>query len=78
MITKGFCDGLAVPVSSVGWAEPGRAYSLLGEDGWLDITLSPATSADLSWPEVVETGTGTVVICAAAEPCKQALQWIIN
>ena len=67
MITKGFCDGLAVSVSPVGWAESGRAYSLLCKNGRLDIRLSPATSADVSWLDFIDNGTGTVEICVAAE-----------
>ena len=74
MVTKGFCDGSAVSVSSVGWAESGRANSLPCKDGRLDIKLSPDTSADVSWLDFIDTGTETVVICVAAESYKHAIQ----
>ena len=74
MITKGFCDGLAVSVSSVGWVESGRANSLPCKDGRLDIKLSPDTSTDVSWLDFIDTGTETVVICVAAESYKHAIQ----
>ena len=57
MIAKGFCDGLAVSVFSVGWEVSDTAYSLLGEDGCLDIKLSPATSAGVSLLDFTDTGT---------------------
>ena len=67
VITKGFCDGLAVSVFSVGWAVPDTAYSLLGEDDCLDIKLSPNTSADVSLLDFTDTGTMTAVICVAMQ-----------